>query len=82
MSLIPGEELLLGELLRNLVGDGDSAGGVLGCSGGVGGARGSDSGSLSGDSVGSKGSYLPFILVITRSTFIHILTNRTVIWID
>ena len=59
MSLIPGEELLLGELLRNLVGDGDSAGGVLGCSGGVGGARGSDSGSLSGDSVGSKGSYLP-----------------------
>ena len=81
--MIPGEELLLGELLRNLVGDGDSAGGVLGCSGGVGGARGSDSGSLSGDSVGSKGSYLPLYYHIGHNTVhIHILRNRVDIWID
>ena len=57
-SCIPGEVLEFGGLVITLVGEGDSAGGVLGCSGGVrGGSTGSDSGSLSGDTVGSKGSY-------------------------
>ena len=54
---IPGEVLELGGLVIALLGEGDSTGGVLGCSGGVrGGSTGRDSGSLSGDTVGSNGS--------------------------
>ena len=55
LSLMPGDEDRSGD--ENLVGEGDSGGGVLGWRGGVGGlSAGRDSGSLSGDTVGSNGS--------------------------
>jgi len=59
VSFMPGDEVVFGELETNLVGEGVSMGGVLGCKGGVGGgSAGKDTGSLSGDTVGSNGSYL------------------------
>lgn len=61
MGCLSGDEVSLTPGDDSLVGEGDSGGGVLGWRGGVLSAlssAGRDSGSLSGDSVGSNGSYL------------------------